>query len=107
MIDVNDEYETLVGARLLDFFGSRTPWHRSLWTIGIVLILKELLEVSEAVRASILFQNSVDDISRSAMALTGKDPGLGDKPRRVTLQRSLRTDLRFLGLDYRVVQQVL
>ena len=42
MIDVNDEYDTLVGARLLDFFGTRTHWHRRLWTIGLVLTLKEL-----------------------------------------------------------------
>lgn len=102
MIDVNDQYETLVGARLLDFFGSRTPWHRGLWTIGIVLTLKELLGVSEAVRSSILFQNSVEDLSRAAMALAGKDPGVGGKARHDALQRSLRTDLRFLGMDYRV-----
>ena len=41
--DASDD--TLVGARLLDFFGTRTHWHRRLWTIGLVLTLKELLEV--------------------------------------------------------------
>lgn len=107
MIDVNDQYETLAGARLLDYFGTRTPWHRALWTIGIILTLKELLEVSEAVRSSILFQNSVEDLSRAAMALAGNDPGVGDKQRKDSLQRALRTELRFLGMDYRVVQQLI
>src|SRR6266446_6688998 len=107
MIDVNDQYDALVGARLLDFFGTRTPWHRGLWTIGLVLTLKELLEVSSAVRSSILYQNSVEDLSRAAMALAGRDPGIGGKQRQDSLQRSLRTELRFQGMDYRVVEQIL
>jgi hypothetical protein len=105
MIDVNDQYDALVGARLLDFFGTRTQWHRRLWTIGLVLTLKELLEVSSAVRASILYQNSIEDLSRAAMALAGRDPGTGGKQRHDALQRALRTELRFLGMDYRVVEQ--
>ncbi|MDX1984577.1 MAG: hypothetical protein SFV51_30175 [Bryobacteraceae bacterium] len=105
MIDVNDQYDSLAGARLLDFFGTRTHWHRRLWTTGLVLTLKELPEVSSAVRSSILYQNSIEDLSRAAMALAGRDPGTGDTQRRNSLQRALRTELRFLGLDYRVVEQ--
>jgi len=106
MIDVNDEFESLVGARLLDFFGTRTHWHRRLWTTGLVLTLKELLEVSSAVRSSVLYQNSVEDLSRSAMALAGRDPGVGGSRQHASLQRALRTDLRFLGMEYRVVEQM-
>src|SRR5215813_5106726 len=106
MIDVNDQYDSLVGARLLDFFGTRTHWHRRLWTIGLVLTLKELLEVSSAVRSSILFQNSVEDLSRSAMALAGRDPGVGGKQQLESLQRSLRSEVRFQGMDYLVVEQL-
>ncbi len=106
MIDVNDQYDALVGARLLDFFGTRTHWHRRLWTIGLVLTLKELLEVSSAVRSSILFQNSVEDLSRSAMALAGRDPGVGGKQQLESLQRSLRSEVRYQGMDYMVVDQL-
>jgi hypothetical protein len=106
MIDVNDQYDTLVGARLLDFFGTRSHWHRRLWTIGLVLTLKELLEVSSAVRSSILYQNSIEDLSRSAMALAGRDPGVGGKQQHDSLQKALRSELRFLGMDYRVVEQL-
>ena len=90
MIDVNDQYDTLVGARLLDFFGTRSNWHRRLWTIGLVLTLKELIEVSSAVRSSILYQNSIEDLSRSAMALAGRDPGVGGKQQHDSLQKALR-----------------
>ncbi len=106
MIDVNDQYDTLAGARLLDFFGTRTHWHRRLWTIGLVLTLKELLEVSSTVRSSILYQNSIEDLSRSAMALAGRDPGVGGKQHHDSLQRALRSELRYLGMDYRVVEQL-
>ena len=106
MIDVNDQYDSLVGARLLDFFGTRTHWHRRLWTIGLVLTLKELLEVSSAVRSSVLYKNSIEDVSRAAMALAGRDPGVGDKKLLGTLQGSLRTELLFDGMDYHVVRQI-
>lgn len=106
MIDVNIQYDSLVGVRLLDFFGTRTHWHRRLWTVGLVLTLKELLEVSGAVRSSILYQNSVEDLSKSAMALAGRDPGVGGKQQLDSLQRSLRTELRFTGMDYVVVEQL-
>lgn len=106
MIDVNVKYESHVGARLLDFFGSTTPWHRSLWTLGLVLTLNELLEATEAVRRAILRQNSVEDLSRLAMSLAGTDPGAGAAEQRRTLQAALRTELRYQGMDYRVVQQL-
>jgi hypothetical protein len=44
----------------------------------LVLTLNELLEVSSAVRSSVLYRNSVEDLSRAAMALAGRDPGAGD-----------------------------
>ena len=53
MIDVNQQYDMHVAARLLEFFGASTPWHRNLWTVGLVLTLKELLEVTEAVRGGV------------------------------------------------------
>lgn len=77
MIDVNQTYETHVAARLLDFFGAATPWHRGLWTLGLVLTLKELLEATEAVRGAILHQPAAQDLARSAMSLAGRDPGVG------------------------------
>ena len=35
MIDSVNEFETHVGARLLDFFDSGSPWNRKLWNVGL------------------------------------------------------------------------
>ena len=37
----------LVCSRLRDFFAERAPWHRRLWSIGVVLGLQEVLEYAE------------------------------------------------------------
>lgn len=106
MIDVNEQYEVHVAARLLDFFGDATPWHRNLWTLGLVLTLKELLEATKAVREAILHERSMQDLARSAMSLAGRDPGVGGPQQLGALQSALRSDLRYLGMDYRVVEQL-
>jgi hypothetical protein len=107
MIDVNQQYDMHVAARLLEFFGASTPWHRNLWTVGLVLTLKELLEVTEAVRGGVLFQNSVESLARSAMALAGRDPGVGGRAQVGVLQGALRSEIRHLGMEYRVVEQLI
>jgi hypothetical protein len=107
MIDVNQPHDVHVAARLLEFFGAATPWHRNLWTVGLVLTLKELLEVTEAVRGGVLFQNSVEKLGRSAMALAGRDPGVGDRAQLGVLQGALRSEIRHLGMEYRVVEQLI
>ena len=106
MIDVNQQYETHVAARLLDFYGAATPWHRNLWTLGLVLTLKELLEATEAVRGAILHQPAAQDLARSAMSLAGRDPGVGGPQQLGVLQSSLRSELRYRGMDYRVIEQL-
>lgn len=104
MIDVNRPYDMHVAARLLEFFGAATPWHRTLWTLGLVLTLKELLEATKAVRGGVLYQNSAENLARSAMALAGRDPGVGDRAQRAVLQSALRSEIRHLGMEYRVVE---
>jgi hypothetical protein len=99
MIDVNEQYETHIAARLLDFFGDTTPWHRGLWTLGLVLTLKELLEATKAVREAILHERSMQDLAKSAMSQAGRDPGVGGPQQLGALQAALRSDLRYLGMD--------
>ena len=62
MIDVNRQYDSHLGARLLDFFSEATPWHRGLWGIGLVLKLKEILEASEAVRHRVLNEPALKEL---------------------------------------------
>ena len=40
------------------------------------------------------------------MALAGRDPGLGDRQQHAVLQDALRSDVRYLGMDFRVLQQL-
>ena len=37
----------MVSSRLCDFFAERAPWHRRLWSIGVVLGLHEVLEYAD------------------------------------------------------------
>ena len=106
MIDVNRQYDSHLGARLLDFFSEATPWHRGLWGIGLVLKLKEILEASEAVRHRVLNEPALKELVGSTMALAGRDPGLGDRQQHAVLQDALRSDVRYLGMDFRVLQQL-
>jgi hypothetical protein len=106
MIDVNDQYERQVAARLLDFCRMATPWHRGLWGLGLVLTLKEILEASEAVRSGILHPPALGDLARSAMALAGRDPGVGSAQQLAVLENALRSEIRFAGMEYRVLEQL-
>src|SRR5438552_18875189 len=49
-----DPYSSHVTSRLLDFFGSSTPWQRGLWVIGTVLNFEEVLESTDALAAGVL-----------------------------------------------------
>lgn len=105
-----DPYDNQVGARLLDFFGVTSPWHRRLWSAGIVLTLKEILEASEAVRASVLHQQALDYLISSAKPLSAKDPGIGDNARLTTLHQALRTEkagFRLDDLNYHKLQVII
>ena len=44
--------EQLITARLIELVDHRTPWHRSLWQVGSLLCLQEVLEYAEGVRVS-------------------------------------------------------
>jgi len=101
-----DPFQQHVAARLLDFFSSVTLWHRRLWSTGLVLTLKELLEASEAVQASVLSEASLKYLSKTASSLMGTDPGVGPVEQRRLLQQYLRTELRFGGIEYLAIKQI-
>lgn len=100
-----NHFDQHVGARLLDFFGASTPWHRALWNPGLCLVLREVLEASEAVRMSVLSDSSLSSLTNMAQLLAGTDPGAGSPEQRKMLQGSIRNKPRFDGLDYHLVAQ--
>ena len=106
MLAVNG-FDGHVAARLLDFFGQATPWHRRLWNPGLVLTLRETLEASEAVRFAVLSKSSLQLLCNSTMKLAGVDPGAGSSKQKSLLQQCLQARFQHGGrLDHEIVQQV-
>jgi hypothetical protein len=99
MLIVNT-FDSLVAARLLEFFDIRAPWHRRLWATGLLLTLREILEASEMVAGKVLFQNSVKALADTAIILAGIDPGVGSSPYKKKLHDLLRSDLQFKSIEY-------
>ena len=106
MIAVNP-YDQRVAAILLDFFGNRTPWQRRLWSVGLILGLKEVLEGCEAFQRGVLHERSLKDLCHTVEVASGQDPGAGSAEQRRLLQETLRRSPRPEGADFRLLQQVL
>lgn len=105
MIDPVNESDVRTGARLLDFFDSRSPWNRRLWHVGLSLTLREVLEAAEAVSAGVLSEQSMGFLANVAQKMVGTDPGAGNDEERRLLQRNLKKDVRLDGLKYQVVKE--
>jgi hypothetical protein len=105
MLSVN-AYNDHVSARLTDFFNAGTQWHRRLWCVGLSLALAEALEASEAVRNGVLSTESLRAFASSIMFTSGLDPGAGNDQQKQLLHHALRSDFRFLGLDYYTVRDL-
>ena len=66
--------ENLTAARLLDYFSSRTPWHRSSWNAGAILALREVLEASEAHNSGHFSERSIKGAVTTALRLVRMIP---------------------------------
>ncbi len=112
MLIVNP-FESLVAARLQEFFDVRAPWHRRLWATGLILTLREVLEASEMVAAKVLFQNSVRTLADTGIVLAGTDPGVvsgdpgvGTPAYKRKLHRLLQSDLLAGSIEYLELSQI-
>jgi hypothetical protein len=99
-----DAFGMRVVARLLDFFGSGTPWYRRLWCSSTLLALEEVLEASYASRAGILSEDLFGTTVQSALALLGPDPGVGTREAKRALQQALKKNIAPDGVDFEVVK---
>jgi hypothetical protein len=96
-----EQFGAHVAARLLDFFGGPTPWYRRLWCPSVLLGLKELMEASHAVRASIIGEETFAAAVQSLTLLSGPDPGVGSKEAKRALQAALSKKIIVPdGVDY-------
>lgn len=105
--------DNLTAARLLDYFSSRTPWHRSLWNAGAILALREVLEASEAHNAGHLSERSIKGAVTTALRLVKGDPGIGSADERrvltdaLTFNGAAREEILFQGMEYEQVRETL
>lgn len=97
--------DQITAARLVELLDPNTPWNRSLWSLSIVLTLREILEAAEANRASILSDESVKRLGQVSLRLIGKDPGVPDAEKQV-LSDALRNAPRYDGLAYHTIAQL-
>ena len=102
-----DPYDKETAVRLLDFFGSGSPWQRRLWSSGVVLTLKEVLEASQAMRQGVLSSETFGDLTAYAAKLAGLDPGIGGPQIKQTLQHALKKSMVPDGADYSTVDLIL
>ncbi len=103
MIDSVNEFEMHVGARLLDFFDSRSTWDRKLWNVGLVLTLSEVVEALEGYRVGVLSERSLRYLLAHAQKAAGKDPGAGSPKERQLLQGALSSKPRLGGLGHHLI----
>jgi hypothetical protein len=106
-------YENLLAARLLEYFHSRTPWHRTLWNSGTILALREVIEASEALNQGHLTDVSLRGAVVTALRLLKDDPGMGNAAERTELATALtfnnepRNEILFGGLEFEQIQEAL
>src|SRR5579864_8573354 len=100
---IQDQFGAEVAARILEFFGSATPWQRRLWSPSAFLVLKEVIEASHAVRFGILNEETLASVVEAANVLVGPDPGIGPDQRKRALQVSLKKGLVPEGVDYNAI----
>src|SRR6185437_11307678 len=105
MLQAVNPTDPLTATRLLEFLAPNTPWHRSLWNIGTVLTLRELIEAAQAMRSGVLSDESVKALGNTAIRLAGKDPAVSEIQRTV-LRNCLLHPPRFDGLDYHSLVQI-
>ncbi len=105
--------DNLTAARLLDYFSTRTPWHRALWNVGTVLALREVLEASEARNLGHFTDTSIHGAIATALRLLKDDPGIGNSDERRAVEEALtfngepRRELLYKGMEYEQLEEML
>jgi hypothetical protein len=105
MLRTVNAVDQITAARLVELLDPNTPWNRSLWSLNIVLTLREILEASEANRAGILSEESVKRLGQVSLRLIGKDPGVPEAEKQV-LSDALRSVPKYDGLAYHTIAQL-
>jgi len=80
-------------ARLTDFFDPATSWERSLWTVGSIQCLVEVLEAARLTSAHGAAERTLREVRQSTRQVACADPGVGPSERRTEIRKLLDSDL--------------
>jgi hypothetical protein len=78
MLKIVNPIDAFAASRLVELISPNPPWYRSLWSVGIALMLGELSEAASAQRSGILGENSIKRLVTSVLRVAGQDPALTD-----------------------------
>lgn len=105
MLTLVNPNDRLIAERVLELLDPRTHWYRSLWSLNVVLVLHEILEGSEALRAGILSEPSLRRLGTQVRRLAGQDPGVSE-PERKLLTEALQGIPRHEGVNYHSIAEL-
>lgn len=105
MIQTVNSSEIAIVARLTELLVDQTPWQRTLWSVGTVFAIDELVDAVAAMDAGTLSEGSVQRMIASCKRLFGKDPVLS-KQEKSTLAELLRHTPRAGGLAFHGCREV-
>lgn len=97
--------DAVVAARATEFFSPNAPWHRALWTVGLPLLISELVEACEAMQAGIIGEPSVKRLASLCRRVAGQDLAVQGHERS-TLNEALRDVPRLNGVAYFTLKQL-
>jgi hypothetical protein len=104
---MSSTFDAIVLGRLDDFFRRGATWNRRLWSLGLVLSLKEVLEVSGAVAEKVVWEQSLDQLKNAVAITAAVDAGVGADAEHATLQASLQNSIVPGGFAYRHLEQLI
>lgn len=71
-----DNYSTHVAARIEEYVDDKVPWQRSLWQLGTVLTLKEVVEYADQFRRGATREEGLKYVCQAAKNQCAKDPAI-------------------------------
>ena len=99
-------YDARVQARVSEFLTPGKPWNRRLWTLGLILSCREVLEAAQPVADGAIWADSVATLKAVVSAMAAKDAGVATGAELAALQSSLRANTPPGGHGHRVLTQL-
>lgn len=85
--------------RLLEFFSKNTPWHRSLWGVGLPLAVYELYEAYTVMQQGHLSEGSINRMVSSLLKRFGQNPCVSQAEKQ-HLRILLHTPIRANSIEH-------